>query len=282
MPSPASTLLALAIVVFATSAVHCDDHHPYLVAISYRKRLLGAGVIINERHVLTSASTIFHQTELDQLDRGEIGWKPIKVHAGSLFWDRSPQVHDVFCPHFTEHWKAYIKNDTVSGRAYMTSVKNDWAVLKLYSSFEYNSDVQPIRMIGPDDPSPMGMLAKIPTWDSTDGRVFPARSSKSSSSKMLVYSGLRLAQARRCEVCSLERYNVSLDATDGWCAYKRNDGDGRRYLDGSPVVVNSMLVGVVTGPMGDCSLDSSYVVDPRSHLEMMNDFMGKNDCLTVN
>ncbi|CAB0037876.1 unnamed protein product [Trichogramma brassicae] len=281
MPSLASTLLVLVIVVFSASAVHCD-HHPYLVAISYRNRLLGAGVIINERHVLTSASTIFHQTELDNIHNGGVGWKPTKVHAGSRFWDQSPQVHKVFCSHFTEHWKGYIQNDTDSGRAYMTTVKNDWAVLKLDSSFEYNSDVQPIRMIGPDDPSPMGMLAKIPTWDSTDGRVFPARSSKSSSSKMLVYSGLRLAQARRCEICSLERYNVSLDATDGWCAYKRNDGDGRRYLDGSPVVVNGMVVGVVTGPMGVCSLESSYIVDPRPHLKVMNDFMGQGNCSTVN
>ncbi|CAB0032168.1 unnamed protein product [Trichogramma brassicae] len=254
-----------------------DSSYPsYLVAFSYKGHLIGAGVIVEERHVLTSASLIFFQLELNGW--GESLLPPLMVHAGSRSWDVPAQVREVIM-WMPGKWQGYARNDTDSGRIYMTSVKDDLIVVQLDRGFEFNDRVGPIRTIEARDPSPMGKLATVATWDSNDGRVSPGRSRprRNSSSGMHVYPGLRLRQASSCETCMLDRYGVSLSgAKDGWCVAKCAAADGRRYLNGSPVLVNGTLVGIVAGPMGDCSLESSYVVDLRPHLEDIDEFIELN------
>ncbi|KAL7287443.1 hypothetical protein TKK_0018550 [Trichogramma kaykai] len=254
-----------------------DSSYPsYLVAFSYKGRLIGAGAIVEEHHVLTSASLMFFQADLNAWSEPPL--TPLMVHAGSRSWDKPRQVREVVMWK-PGNWQGYARNDTDSGRIYMSSVKDDLTVVQLDRGFEFDDRVGPIRKIEARDSSPMGRLATVATWDSSDDRVSPRGSPRrNGSSGMHVYPGLRLRQASSCETCMLDRYRVSLDgAKDGWCVAKcAAAGDGRRYLNGSPVLVNGTLVGIVAGPMGDCSLESSYVVDLRSHLGEIDEFIELN------
>ncbi|KAL7302038.1 hypothetical protein TKK_0005271 [Trichogramma kaykai] len=278
-------LLLLVVVVFAIGRstgyrlpeFQCDPsnrqsvqsrRHPYLVAIVYKGRLIGAGAIISKHHVLTSASTIFFQTDLY---RYEIPLPPLNVHADLKGgrWDQPQQVLEVIAPQLEADYAAHTLRDRdANDRIYMSTLEHDLAVLRIQGTFEWCDRVKPIDMIEPDDKARLpGMrVSAIPTWD-VDG--------PKNSSKMFAYTGMSVKEAEHCERCTWDRYGVHLDAGAGWCVDKC-DGDDQRYLNGSPVVIDGILVGVVAGPMGMCSLSSAYVMDVRSHLTMINDVIAQD------
>ncbi|CAB0034295.1 unnamed protein product [Trichogramma brassicae] len=277
----ASTLLPL-IVVFAIGrstgyrlpAFQCDPsnrqtvqswRHPYLVAIVYKGQLIGAGAIISKHHVLTSASTIFFHSAMYD---GEIPLPSLNVHADLKGgrWDQPEQVLEVVDPEVETGYAAHTARDIdVNWRIYMSTLEHDLAVLRIKGSFEWCDRVRPIDMIEADDKAKLlGMrVSTIPTWDA-DG--------PNNSTKMFAYTGMRVKEAKHCEICTMKRYVVGLDAKAGWCVDKC-DGDDQRYLNGSPVVIDEILVGVVAGPMGICSLQSAYVMDVRNHLVMINNII---------